>query len=79
MDVAGLRSRWDKFELMLESHDLMIQEQIQVMRGNMASRVEGDAPPHLRTHIHTHMYIRVTIRIDLVIVWGVRLGCLGLR
>lgn len=27
-ELGQLRSRWDKFELMMESHQLMIQEQV---------------------------------------------------
>ena len=27
--MGDLRSRWDKFELMMESHQLMIQDQVQ--------------------------------------------------
>lgn len=27
--ISSLRARWDKFELMMESHQLMIKEQVQ--------------------------------------------------
>ncbi|XP_068004360.1 cytoplasmic dynein 2 heavy chain 1 [Melanerpes formicivorus] len=37
--ISNLRATWDKFELMMESHQLMIAEQIEVMKGNVISRV----------------------------------------
>uniref|UniRef100_A0A452I6Q6 Uncharacterized protein n=1 Tax=Gopherus agassizii TaxID=38772 RepID=A0A452I6Q6_9SAUR len=37
--ISNLRAMWDKFELMMESHQLMIKEQIEVMKGNVMSRV----------------------------------------
>jgi dynein heavy chain 2 len=37
--LAELRTRWDKFEIIMESHQLMIKEQVEVMRGNVGSRV----------------------------------------
>ena len=41
MDLAAVHSRWDKYELMLESHSLMIKEQIEVMKGGVESRKEA--------------------------------------
>ncbi|XP_059389924.1 dynein cytoplasmic 2 heavy chain 1 isoform X4 [Carassius carassius] len=38
--ISSLRARWDKFELMMESHQLMIKEQVEVMKGNVESRVQ---------------------------------------
>ncbi|PKU41804.1 cytoplasmic dynein 2 heavy chain 1 [Limosa lapponica baueri] len=37
--ISNLRATWDKFELMMESHQLMITEQIEMMKGNVISRV----------------------------------------
>ncbi|XP_038236236.1 cytoplasmic dynein 2 heavy chain 1 isoform X1 [Dermochelys coriacea] len=37
--ISNLRAMWDKFELMMESHQLMIKEQIEVMKGNVMSSV----------------------------------------
>ncbi|XP_009895076.2 cytoplasmic dynein 2 heavy chain 1 [Dryobates pubescens] len=37
--ISNLRATWDKFELMMESHQLMIAEQTEVMKGNVISRV----------------------------------------
>ncbi|XP_015686687.1 cytoplasmic dynein 2 heavy chain 1-like, partial [Protobothrops mucrosquamatus] len=37
--IGSLRATWDKFELMMESHQLMIKEQIEVMKGNVKTRV----------------------------------------
>ncbi|XP_040514464.1 cytoplasmic dynein 2 heavy chain 1 isoform X1 [Gallus gallus] len=37
--ISNLRATWDKFELMMESHQLMITEQIEVMKGNVMSRI----------------------------------------
>ncbi|NXI65822.1 DYHC2 protein, partial [Anseranas semipalmata] len=37
--ISNLRATWDKFELMMESHQLMITEQIEMMKGNVMSRV----------------------------------------
>ncbi|XP_076138461.1 cytoplasmic dynein 2 heavy chain 1 [Alosa pseudoharengus] len=38
--ISSLRAKWDKFELMMESHQLMIKEQVEVMRSNAESRVQ---------------------------------------
>lgn len=38
--VSNLRAKWDKFELMMESHQLMIKDQIEVMKGNVKSRLQ---------------------------------------
>ncbi|XP_038617598.1 cytoplasmic dynein 2 heavy chain 1 [Tachyglossus aculeatus] len=38
--ISNLRAKWDKFELMMESHQLMIKDQIEVMKGNVKSRLE---------------------------------------
>ncbi|TRY83670.1 hypothetical protein DNTS_027964 [Danionella cerebrum] len=38
--IGPLRARWDKFELMMESHQLMIKEQVEVMKDNVESRVQ---------------------------------------
>ncbi|NWH43496.1 DYHC2 protein, partial [Fregata magnificens] len=37
--ISKLRATWDKFELMMESHQLMITEQIEMMKGNVISRI----------------------------------------
>ncbi|NXA12552.1 DYHC2 protein, partial [Sapayoa aenigma] len=37
--ISNLRATWDKFELMMESHQLMIAEQIEIMKGNVISRI----------------------------------------
>uniref|UniRef100_A0ABM5FWF4 Cytoplasmic dynein 2 heavy chain 1 n=2 Tax=Agamidae TaxID=81953 RepID=A0ABM5FWF4_9SAUR len=37
--IGNLRATWDKFELMMESHQLMVKEQIEVMKSNVMSRV----------------------------------------
>ncbi|KAJ8297986.1 LOW QUALITY PROTEIN: hypothetical protein KUTeg_024517 [Tegillarca granosa] len=36
-----LQARWDKFELMMESHQLMVKEQVEVMKTNVDSRVKA--------------------------------------
>ncbi|XP_053312461.1 cytoplasmic dynein 2 heavy chain 1 isoform X2 [Spea bombifrons] len=38
--IGNLRAKWDKFELMMESHQLMIKEQIEIMKDNVKSRVQ---------------------------------------
>ncbi|XP_035389840.1 cytoplasmic dynein 2 heavy chain 1 isoform X3 [Electrophorus electricus] len=38
--ISSLRAKWDKFELIMESHQLMIKEQVGVMKGSVASRVQ---------------------------------------
>ncbi|RDD40688.1 Cytoplasmic dynein 2 heavy chain 1 [Trichoplax sp. H2] len=38
--LSQLQPRWDKFELMMESHELMMEEQTKVMRGNVESRIK---------------------------------------
>lgn len=39
--IYQLSSKWDKFELMLESFQLMVREQIDVMKSNVESRVRS--------------------------------------
>eukprot|EP00051_Salpingoeca_urceolata_P021875 m.349048 g.349048 ORF g.349048 m.349048 type:complete len:4259 (-) comp19881_c0_seq4:199-12975(-) len=41
VDLASTQARWDKFELMLDSHALMIKEQVEVMKAGVESRVEA--------------------------------------
>ncbi|KAM8977653.1 cytoplasmic dynein 2 heavy chain 1 [Pelodytes ibericus] len=38
--ISELRAKWDKFELMMESHQLMVKEQIEMMKDNVKSRVQ---------------------------------------
>uniref|UniRef100_W5MJK1 Cytoplasmic dynein 2 heavy chain 1 n=1 Tax=Lepisosteus oculatus TaxID=7918 RepID=W5MJK1_LEPOC len=38
--ISTLRAKWDKFELMMESHQLMIKEQVEVMKSNAESRIK---------------------------------------
>ncbi|CAH2225380.1 cytoplasmic dynein 2 heavy chain 1 [Pelobates cultripes] len=38
--ISNLRAKWDKFELMMESHQLIIREQIEIMKDNVKSRVQ---------------------------------------
>ncbi|ESO93665.1 hypothetical protein LOTGIDRAFT_209197 [Lottia gigantea] len=38
--ISQLQGRWDKFELMMESHQLMVKEQVEVMKKNVDSRVK---------------------------------------
>eukprot|EP00056_Hartaetosiga_gracilis_P017754 m.8317 g.8317 ORF g.8317 m.8317 type:complete len:4146 (-) comp6080_c0_seq1:66-12503(-) len=40
VDLNSLQQRWDKFELMLDSHTLMVKEQVDVMRNSVQTRVE---------------------------------------
>ncbi|XP_076446844.1 LOW QUALITY PROTEIN: cytoplasmic dynein 2 heavy chain 1-like [Babylonia areolata] len=37
--LSQLQGSWDKFELMMESHQLMVKEQVEVLKGNVQSRV----------------------------------------
>ncbi|KAK6296185.1 hypothetical protein J4Q44_G00338980 [Coregonus suidteri] len=39
--LSSLRAKWDKLELMMESHQLMIKEQVEVMRSNAESRIQA--------------------------------------
>ncbi|TMS07235.1 Cytoplasmic dynein 2 heavy chain 1 [Larimichthys crocea] len=39
--LSSLRAKWDKLELVMESHQLMIKEQVEVMRSNAASRIDA--------------------------------------
>ncbi|XP_018422828.1 PREDICTED: cytoplasmic dynein 2 heavy chain 1 [Nanorana parkeri] len=38
--ISNLRAKWDKFELMIESHQLMVKEQIEIMKENVKARVQ---------------------------------------
>ncbi|XP_028817493.1 cytoplasmic dynein 2 heavy chain 1 isoform X3 [Denticeps clupeoides] len=37
--LSTLRAKWDKFELMMESHQLMIKDQVEVLRSNTESQI----------------------------------------
>ncbi|CAL1541204.1 unnamed protein product [Lymnaea stagnalis] len=39
--LTQLQSRWDKFEIMMESHQLMVKEQVDVMKSNVLARVKA--------------------------------------
>uniref|UniRef100_A0A671UTN4 Cytoplasmic dynein 2 heavy chain 1 n=1 Tax=Sparus aurata TaxID=8175 RepID=A0A671UTN4_SPAAU len=39
--LSSLRAKWDKLELVMESHQLMIKEQVEVMRSNAAARTDA--------------------------------------
>nr|XP_023648221.1 cytoplasmic dynein 2 heavy chain 1 isoform X1 [Paramormyrops kingsleyae]XP_023648222.1 cytoplasmic dynein 2 heavy chain 1 isoform X1 [Paramormyrops kingsleyae] len=39
--IGALRAKWDKFELMMESHQLMIREQVEVMKSNVQTRIQA--------------------------------------
>ncbi|XP_055895255.1 cytoplasmic dynein 2 heavy chain 1-like isoform X1 [Biomphalaria glabrata] len=39
--LTQLQSRWDKFEIMMESHQLMVKEQVEVMKNNVLARVKA--------------------------------------
>ncbi|XP_047450013.1 cytoplasmic dynein 2 heavy chain 1 isoform X3 [Mugil cephalus] len=39
--LSSLRSKWDKLELVMESHQLMIKEQVEVMRSNATGRINA--------------------------------------
>ncbi|KAM4627347.1 cytoplasmic dynein 2 heavy chain 1 [Polymixia lowei] len=39
--LTTLRAKWDKLELVMESHQLMIKEQVEVMRSNAAGRIQA--------------------------------------
>ncbi|XP_032878557.1 cytoplasmic dynein 2 heavy chain 1 isoform X2 [Amblyraja radiata] len=38
--LSSLRAKWDKFQLMMESHQLMVNEQIEIMKANVESHVK---------------------------------------
>ncbi|KAM9801492.1 cytoplasmic dynein 2 heavy chain 1 [Neosynchiropus ocellatus] len=38
---STLRAKWDKLELVMESHQLMIKDQMEVMRSNTAGRIDA--------------------------------------
>ncbi|XP_075448514.1 cytoplasmic dynein 2 heavy chain 1 isoform X2 [Ascaphus truei] len=38
--ISNLRAKWDKFELMMASHQLMVKEQIEIMKENLNSKVQ---------------------------------------
>ncbi|XP_013392185.1 cytoplasmic dynein 2 heavy chain 1, partial [Lingula anatina] len=38
---GNLQARWDKFELMMESFQLMVKEQVEVMKSNVESRIKA--------------------------------------
>ncbi|XP_068440329.1 cytoplasmic dynein 2 heavy chain 1 isoform X1 [Clinocottus analis] len=39
--LSSLRAKWDKLELIMESHQLMIKDQVEVMRSNAAGRIDA--------------------------------------
>ncbi|XP_043547742.1 cytoplasmic dynein 2 heavy chain 1 isoform X2 [Chiloscyllium plagiosum] len=38
--LSSLRAKWDKFQLMMESHQLMVKEQVEIMKSNVESRIK---------------------------------------
>ncbi|XP_056229968.1 cytoplasmic dynein 2 heavy chain 1 isoform X2 [Seriola aureovittata] len=38
--LSSLRGKWDKLELVMESHQLMLKEQVEVMRSNATGRID---------------------------------------
>ncbi|XP_029458286.1 cytoplasmic dynein 2 heavy chain 1 [Rhinatrema bivittatum] len=38
--ISNLKAKWDKFELMMESHQLMVKEQVEIMKANVISRAQ---------------------------------------
>uniref|UniRef100_A0A3B4BEW0 Dynein cytoplasmic 2 heavy chain 1 n=1 Tax=Periophthalmus magnuspinnatus TaxID=409849 RepID=A0A3B4BEW0_9GOBI len=38
--ITALKAKWDKLELIMESHQLMIKEQVEVMRSKVASHMD---------------------------------------
>ncbi|KAM4566457.1 cytoplasmic dynein 2 heavy chain 1 isoform 3-T3 [Odontesthes bonariensis] len=39
--LSSLRAKWDKLELVMESHQLMLKEQVEVMRSHAAGRISA--------------------------------------
>ncbi|XP_013869519.1 cytoplasmic dynein 2 heavy chain 1 [Austrofundulus limnaeus] len=39
--LSSLRAKWDKLELVMESHQLMIKDQVEVMRNHVAGRINA--------------------------------------
>ncbi|KAM4743047.1 cytoplasmic dynein 2 heavy chain 1 isoform 3-T4 [Anableps anableps] len=39
--LSSLRAKWDKLELIMESHQLMIKDQVEVMRNHAAGRISA--------------------------------------
>lgn len=39
--IQDLSSKWDKFELMMQSFQLMVKEQVDVMKSNVEARVSA--------------------------------------
>ena len=40
VDVGPVQARWDKLDLMLESHALMVREQVDAMKAGVQARVD---------------------------------------
>jgi len=38
IDLSGLKAKWDKLEMILQSHELMIKEQVDILRNNIEGR-----------------------------------------
>ncbi|KAI8824969.1 dynein heavy chain and region D6 of dynein motor-domain-containing protein [Fimicolochytrium jonesii] len=41
IDVSGIQARWNKLEIMLESHDIMIKEQVDLLRTQIDGRCQA--------------------------------------
>ena len=40
VDVIGtLQARWDQFELMMESHQLMVKDQVEVLKSQVSRNI----------------------------------------
>jgi dynein heavy chain 2 len=52
VDLTQVQQRWDKFELMLESHELMIKEQVDVMKAGVSPGSTSSRRTSSRFHLH---------------------------
>ena len=46
--IGQLQARWDKFEMMMESHELMVKEQVSKAQGRTRIRVDTSSNSYSR-------------------------------
>lgn len=49
--LANMKGRWDKFELMMESHELMVKEQVRQSHDNTCSSHDKSISCYIKSNL----------------------------
>ena len=66
--LSDLRTRWDKFEIIMESHQLMIKEQVSKYRSNCRCVCTVRAPACARMYVCAYFCTREVTRLYCVYI-----------